>query len=170
MRKSIKALILILIFPLLLVLTVNCNASEHITKLNDLIENSIAMDGKEVTVEGEAIGEILERGNYAWINMNDSSNSIGVWIEKDSLKELTYFGNYKTQGDIVKLTGTYHRACIEHGGDVDIHCNSIKITSSGNPIERPLSIEKLWVALLLSFITILFVLYYIREVKKKVTQ
>ncbi|WP_414150707.1 hypothetical protein ACIZ62_16885 [Acetobacterium carbinolicum] len=45
-----------------------------VIELNQLVENAEAMDGKTVTV----IGEAMERGDYAWGNINDGSNAMGI--------------------------------------------------------------------------------------------
>ena len=166
MCKIAKSLGMVTFFILLISIT--CRASDTLTKLNDLIENSTAMDGKEVTVKGEVIGEELERGEYAWLNINDGSNSIGVWIKRDSIKNVKYYGDYKNSGDVVQITGIYHRACREHGGDMDLHSINFKIISSGYSYNRQISLEKMGSALLLSFLSIVLITFYI-IVKKKHT-
>ena len=165
MLKTAKTLILIINF--LLLLSSTCNASETPIKLNDLIENSIIMDGKAITVQGEVIGEALERGEYAWININDVSNSLGIWIKSDSLSDLNYYGSYKKKGDIVQITGVFHRACREHGGDIDIHCTDIAILSKGHNMEQSLSLKKLLVALILCLIVLPLSFFYIKNMKKQ---
>ena len=77
MRKRWKTLILTLF--VMSCFTVTVNAAQKIS-INDLINNTTAYDMQTVTVEGEAIGEALERGDHAWVNINDGSNAIGIWM------------------------------------------------------------------------------------------
>ena len=141
MRKSLEILILFLFS--LIIFALPCAASDNIIKLNDLIEKSNLLDNSEVTVHGEVIGEALERGKYAWLNINDTTNATGIWVKKSDIGKIQFYGDYKHSGDIVKITGVFHRACPEHGGDVDIHCTNIEIIKSGYIINESLSTGKI---------------------------
>jgi len=164
MRKNSKILILVLLFVILF--TVPCAASDNITKINDLIENSIALNNTEVTVQGEVIGEALERGKYAWINVNDTTNAIGIWVKKSDIDQIHFYGDYKHKGDIVKITGVFYKACSEHGGDVDIHCANIEIVETGYSIKEQLSPKKVIITLLLVLITTIILVVYLKLKKK----
>ena len=108
----------------------------------ELIDNAKQFDGKLVTYEGEVIGDIMMRGNYAWINVNDGKNAIGIWIDASLVKDIAYTGSYKFIGDEVEVTGILHRACAEHGGDLDIHAQAIRKIESGRRIQQRLNLEK----------------------------
>jgi len=101
------------------------------TDINALIENAKELDGKEVTVQGEAIGERMDRGDYSWVNINDGTNAIGLWIEKSEAEKITCYGTYKFKGDMVHVTGIFYRACSEHGGEADLHGGSVVIAEEG---------------------------------------
>ena len=137
MLKNTKVIMLVL--PFIAFFTVTCAAAGDITGLNDLIENSIALNGHEVTVQGEVIGEPLERGNYAWVNISDTSNAIGIWVKKSDAERISFYGDYKHKGDTVRITGEFYKACSEHGGDVDIHCKNLKIMETGHDVKYGLS-------------------------------
>ncbi len=147
MHKSIKALIVILI--LLSPLPVTAKA-ETITKTNDLIENAKTLDGQKLTIEGEAIGERMIRGDYSWVNINDGSNAIGVWLSNKEAEKIKYYGNYKNIGDTVRVTGVFYRACKEHGGEADFHATSLVVNEIGHSSNIKLSISKMIAAVLLS--------------------
>jgi len=119
-----------------------------VTPINDLINKSIQLDKNTVTIEAEVIGEVLERGDYAWINVNDKSNAIGVYLPIEMTKELTKFGDYNNIGDTVRVTGYFTRNCVEHGGELDIHATSITIIKKGTVTEHTLSKWKLSIALI----------------------
>ncbi len=101
-----------------------------------LIEEASKLDGKTVSYRGEVIGDVLNRGNYAWINVSDGKNAIGIYIPAAEAKKIQYVGRYCIVGDTVSFTGTFHRACAEHGGDLDIHTNSITIAAKGYQTEN----------------------------------
>jgi len=65
----------------------------------ELINDAKQYDGKVVTYEGEVIGDIMKRGPYAWLNISDGRNAIGIWIDSSSTKDIAYTGTYKSKGD-----------------------------------------------------------------------
>ncbi len=146
----------------LISLPVPCAASENIVKINDLIEQSVSFDNTEVTVQGEAIGEALERGEYTWININDTTNAIGIWVKSSDIDQIQFYGDYKHKGDTVKITGEFHRSCPEHGGDIDIHCTNIDIVEPGSVIKEPLSQNKVIIAVSVILITAVISAVYLK--------
>ena len=85
-----------------------------------LVEEATAFDGSIVTIEGEVVGDVMKRGSYAWVCVLDNGTAIGVWAESSSLPEGLLAGGYAFRGDIVRVTGVFHRACQEHGGDLPL--------------------------------------------------
>lgn len=163
MLKNTK--ILILIFLISISFTVTCVASDNITKINDLIEKSASLNNTEITVQGEVIGEALERGEYAWININDTTNAIGVWVKQSDADRIKFYGDYKHKGDIIKVTGVFYKSCPEHGGDVDIHSTDIEIVETGNEVTEEISHTKVLVTAVL-FITMLIIFRLFRHKNK----
>jgi len=125
----------------------------------ELINNAKQYDGKTVTYQGEAIGDIMTRGEYAWLNLNDGYTAIGVWVKKTGLKDVAYLGSYRAKGDIIEVNGIFNRSCPEHGGDLDIHAQKIKKILPGGPSFSKLSGKKFYIGLSLTLI-VLF-LYFI---------
>ena len=119
----------------------NCYAEEAISSA-DLINNAKEYDAKTVMYKGEVIGDIMARKEFAWINVNDGVNAIGIWLDKNLAGDILYAGSYKSRGDIVEVKGIFHRACIEHGGDMDIHCQALARIESGAVIKEELDIAK----------------------------
>ena len=116
----------------------------------ELINHAKDYDGKVVVYSGEVIGDIMVRGKYAWINVFDGKTAIGIWLDKDLAKEIIYTGTYKSKGDAVEISGIFHRACLEHGGDLDIHAQSLSKTFGGASLSEPFNNGKRNTALLLS--------------------
>lgn len=159
MEKYIRAVIfsLILLFP--------SAAAEASTtySINDLIENAIILDGEKVTITAEAIGEKMERKEGTWVNVNDGTNAIGVWMDKLTADRIGYFGDYSHKGDTLRITGTFSRACLVHGGEPDIHAEMLEIVKSGEEIIHRVSPAKAIWASILSIAATPFALYFIRQ-------
>jgi hypothetical protein len=97
------------------------------------------------------------RGQYAWVNINDGQNAIGIWTTGALIKNITYKGSYGFKGDAVEIMGKFNRSCPEHGGDLDIHAQSIRKVTSGKQIFESLDFNKIKIALIL--LGIVFLLY-----------
>jgi hypothetical protein len=54
-------------------------------------------------------------------------------------KKISLVGGYGKKGDNVRVEGVFHRACPEHGGDLDIHAGSVTVLSTGARVAMPLS-------------------------------
>jgi len=103
---------------------------------NTLINNSSFYDGKMVVFEGEIIGEIMRRGNYSWININDGANAIGIYIPTSETAKIKFAGKHNVKGDIIRVEGILNARCQEHGGDLDIHADKIEIVKKGYVLEE----------------------------------
>lgn len=164
MFKIFKTLIFVIFFVSIFT---NVSSAEEYTNYNDLIENGKTLDGKIVEVKGEAIGEPMKRGDFTWVNINDGSTAMGIWMKNEDARKIKTFGNYKYKGDIIKISGIFRRACNEHGGDMDIHEESLTIEEKGYKVERAMDDSKVLKALVLSASTlVLFVVYYMKRLKE----
>lgn len=108
----------------------------------ELISNAGRYNGETVVFEGEIIGDIMLRGSYAWINVNDGNNALGVWVKNEMLRGIRYGGSYSQRGDKIEVIGLFNRSCIEHGGDIDIHASSVKVIQPGGVNIRELDQHK----------------------------
>lgn len=134
----IKAQIFCILIGLLS--AINCYAQA--ISSTELINNAKQYDTKTVIFEGEVIGDVMERGEYAWVNVNDGDNAIGVWMSKDLSKTIIYTGSFKSKGDVVEVTGTFHRSCLVHGGDLDIHAQGMRRINSGRALAEKINTGK----------------------------
>ncbi|KPK98723.1 MAG: hypothetical protein AMJ95_02885 [Omnitrophica WOR_2 bacterium SM23_72] len=108
----------------------------------DLIKNAWEYDGKTVVYEGEVIGDIMRRKEFAWVNVKEGKSAIGIWVPHALLQDVAYSGSYKSKGDTVKVRGIFHRACPEHGGDLDIHAEALSVTSRGRTVTERMNLDK----------------------------
>lgn len=129
----------------------------------DLVEQPKRFDGRDLTFQGEAIGEAMKRPNGTWLHLNDDAymyanveegtplqgynSGMPVWVPTDLALQVTTFGDYKHEGDVVEVTGRYNAACAQHGGDTDIHATELKVLARGHVAEDPVRGWKLWLAL-----------------------
>jgi len=119
-----------------------CTCFAQSVSSSELINNAKQYDTKIVSFQGEVIGDIMKRGNYAWVNLNDGNNAIGIWMSESLAKQITYAGSFKSKGDIIAVEGVFHRACLEHGGDLDIHAQAIRKIGSGAVVVEKSSVGK----------------------------
>jgi len=141
--------------------TLNCFAQP--ISSTELINNAKLYDGKTVVYEGEAIGDIMVRGQFAWVNLNDGKNAIGIWLGKDLTTDILYTGSYKAKGDWIEVVGVFNRACAQHGGDLDLHAKSIRKTSPGRQTPERLNLGKRNLVLVL--LGILCLVWILRQLK-----
>lgn len=134
---------------------------------SELIKDAKQYDGKNVTYQGEVVGDIMIRGEFAWLNINDGSNAIGAWTKKELISDIQYIGSYQAKGDVLEVSGIFNRSCPEHGGDLDIHVESVRILKSGISVEHAINNKEIKVALGLSCMMILVWLLYLRTKKQQ---
>lgn len=136
----------------------------------DLIDAPKRHDGTEVTFTGEAIGEAMVRGKVAWLHLNDDSyyiknveegaelggynTGMPVWLSAEDARRVTHFGDYKHEGDIVRVRGVFNAACAEHGGDMDIHAGSLEVITPGHAVVDPVHPDKVVWAVGLSLLAV----------------
>ena len=119
----------------ILLLPIPANAAIQSVTSTELIEEASTLDERTVSYGGEVIGDILQHGDYAWISVSDGANSISCYIPASEADKIEHIGKYRIVGDTVQLTGTFHRDCAEHGGDMDIHADTIIIMETGHTVE-----------------------------------
>ena len=162
MAKNFKTIVLI--FILVFAFPIMTKAKEY-SNYNDLIENSKSIDNSKIILKGEAIGEAMNRGKYSWVNISDGSTAMGIWLESGEAKDIKNFGKYGHKGDILEVTGTFNRACSEHGGDMDVHAISVKIIDAGGSVAIPISSNKKIISLMFAVITLTLILLYKKYTK-----
>jgi hypothetical protein len=136
-----------------------------------LIENPAPWNGKAVLFTGEAIGEVMVRGEMAWIHCNDDvymwknleegaplggfNSGQAIWLPAAEARKIAFFGDYKHEGDVVTARGVFNSACNEHGGDMDIHAAELTIVKPGHPVPHLPNRQRAMIALALLFVSLL---------------
>ncbi|MDI6870565.1 MAG: DNA-binding protein [Bacillota bacterium] len=103
----------------------------------ELIGEARRHDGREVVYRGEVVGDVMRRGRWAVINLHDGSNALGVWLPARLAGEIELTGRYGVTGDTVEVRGSFHRACPVHGGDLDLHAESLTVVERGKRERLP---------------------------------
>lgn len=147
----------------LLIFSLQLSAAEPVVSSTELIENSNQYDKKTVLYQGEAIGDIMNRGDFAWINVSDGSNVIGIWLPVNMAEKIQYLGRYGVEGDTILISGVYYKACPEHGGDLDIHASSIEIVKSGQVIEWDHNYQKSFLYAGVFVLAIMFIVFIFKK-------
>lgn len=122
---------------------------QEVVHIGDLVAGAKDADGKLVSIQGEAIGDLMGRGDHVWLNVLEEGTAVGVWLTRDQARLVHNLGRYGREGDRVLVVGNFHRACGEHGGDLDIHAVSLRILRQGVPVEHAADGTRLWVGLAL---------------------
>lgn len=148
-NKIIRLSILVLCIFFSFIISVD--AEEY--TLNDLIEKGKELNGKQVVISGEAIGEPLNRGENTWVNINDKTNAMGVYMNTNYSNKIITYGGFNKIGDIIKVSGVFNRACEEHGGDMDIHALNVDILENGKKLDDKVPVYKIVLCFILIIIT-----------------
>lgn len=136
------------------------DATLPLVSADQLIDNAAQWDGKKVKFQGEVIGDIMPRGDYVWINVLDGSSAIGIWLSKSLVPQISFTGQYFAKGDKVEIHGIMHRACQEHGGDLDLHADYAAILEQGGVVSHPIEHDRLWWGIALSVVCILSTVFW----------
>lgn len=122
-----------------------------------LIDSAKTYDEHQVEITGELIGDVMVRGDHAWISILDEGTAISAWIATSMLPSNATIGGYAKRGDIVKLRGGFHRACPDHGGDLDIHATRLELVTKGASVDHPVKASVIVLSLTLLAIGVILV-------------
>ncbi len=157
-----QSIILILLFVL-----INTAAAVDLISSGELVEKSNFYNGKTILFRGEVIGEVMVREEGAWLNINDdaycqgSSKLMGynsgqsIWAKAEDVKIIKTCGDYFHTGDVVEITGVFNRACKKHGGDMDIHAQTVTLIQPGKKIEHSIKPWKILASIILFFLIVI---------------
>jgi hypothetical protein len=138
MRNFLKIVFIIIL--LTCIVPVAAQAQGAMVSSTDLIENAKDYDGQSVVFEGEAIGDLMIRGDMAWVNVSDGNNAVGIWMTVAQTKDINRLGDYSRKGDRLRIQGVFNRACALHGGDFDIHATSVEVIEHGVPVDHTIKL------------------------------
>ena len=135
------------ILTLILVLAMPAAAIAAPLTAAEILDQRARLDGQQVTLMGEVIGDVLhaDEGDV-WLSVLSDGIALGVYIPAEMASAVNVLGDYQHKGDTVLVMGEFRRACIQHGGDMDIHATAIEVISPGFVIEHPIQFWKFGLA------------------------
>lgn len=149
MRRMTGLLAIFVVLAALLLMPLTAHAIPVRVDTTALSQADPDLDGRTVRFTGEAIGETLRADSRTrWVNVLEDGVAIGVVAPNAMLEPIDGFGDWSRRGTIVEVTGVFNVACPQHGGDLDVHAQEIRILEPSKPIERPVQPAKAAVAAL----------------------
>ncbi len=109
-------------------------------------------DGALVHYRGEVVAGVLERGQRAWVHLNDDvyalqagpladhrtalggNAGIAVSIPIEVAEAITFTGGATARGDIIEVTGRFLRADPADGGGPTIQADGARVAEVGRPV------------------------------------
>ncbi|MBC7248126.1 MAG: hypothetical protein H5T73_10155 [Actinobacteria bacterium] len=154
MRRSLAAACALLILALLPCLAASQAWAEGGGREVDsrtLLQDWESYDGEEVVFRGEAVGDVMRRGEFAWVMVNDDhyslralheagelrggNSGLGVWMPAEEAEKIGGLGRHGSLGDFIEVRGVFHADCGEHGGEFDIHALSVRVIEPGREVD-----------------------------------
>lgn len=122
---------------------------------SELYDCPASHDRQLVTFEGEAVGALLARDGGAWTQLNDDvyagdlgplpshrdfrggNAGVGVFLPADLAEQIEHVGGPHRRGDIVAVTGTFHRVDPTTNEIAVIRAVTATVRTPGEPIDHP---------------------------------
>jgi hypothetical protein len=162
--KKLSAAMVVVVLVVLLLAPASVTAEQApLLSTNDLVENSYAWDGKTVSFKGEVLQDLMARKDGTWMNLSDGNNvAMGVFVPKDVVMPvIDHTESYRTIGDVVLITGVFHRTCVQHEGETDIHATSVTVVTPGSTRANPIQLDRVvWFLVLVGLLGLAMWLYY----------
>lgn len=162
--KRLLVVLVVIALAVLNIAPVVANAEQPpVLSTNDLVENSYKWDGKTVSFKGEVLEDLMERKDGLWMNLSDGNNTaMGVFVPKGiAMPFIDHTESYRTVGDVVLITGVFHRTCIQHEGETDIHATSVTVVTPGSVRANPIHSDRVVLfAVLVVLLGVVLWLYY----------
>lgn len=141
--------------------------AENQVTVAELLNNKEQFDGQQITLNVEAIGDLMKRGDVYVVNGLDETGAIGIWLNEDDANEITKLGSYQSTGDMIRVEGIYHYNCNEHGGDTDIHAERLEREKPGFDVVRKVDKNKKIAFLSTTLVLLMMGSYYYFGILKR---
>ena len=163
MKGRVAACVAVTMLLLALVPSQTLAEEPPLVTTTQLVEQSATWDGKTVSFKGEVLEDVLARADGTWLNLSDGNNTaMGIFVPKTvSMPTISWTEDYRTIGDTVLVTGVFHRACVEHEGETDIHALSVVVVRQGSTKENPIHRDRVvWLIVLALALAVVMWFYY----------
>jgi hypothetical protein len=127
-----------------------------------------AFDGLRVTYAGELIGELLPRRGGVWVQVNDDpyaldvgpigahidqhgfNTGLAVWLPDGLHEQVEGVGRFERRGDVVLLSGVFHRADPADGGGSTLRADTLEVLATSVEVPEPFHLLQAVVAAVLA--------------------
>lgn len=164
--KRLLAALIVISLAILIIRPVPASAGQPpLLSTTELVENSYKWDGKMVSFKGEILQDLMVRKDGTWMNLSDGDNTaMGVFVPKGvAMPVISHTEGYRTVGDVVLITGVFHRACVQHEGETDIHAVSVTVVQIGSTKANPIQPGRVIALVILSVLLGLVMWLYYRK-------
>lgn len=121
-----------------------------------LVREGGTYDGREIAIEGEAVGDVMVRGSYAWINVRSPEDvALGVIVTPDQARRILRTGDYFHAGDHLRVTGTFHRFAPRYGGETCVVAREMTVARKGFATPHPVARRRMRAASILAALTVI---------------
>jgi hypothetical protein len=162
--KRLCVVLTVVVLAVLIVAPVAVSAGQpSLLSTTELVEGSYKWDGKTVSFKGEVLQDLMMREDGIWMNLSDGNNTaMGVFVPKGvAMPVISYAEDYRTAGDVVFITGVFHRACVQHDGETDIHAVSVTVLTPGFTKANPIHLDRVvWLVVLAGLLGLVMWFYY----------
>lgn len=142
--------------------------AEDLIPIADLVNKGRRYDQQKVSIEGEAVGDIMVRGNGSWVNVLGPDGAvIGVFCPGDLAGQVRRLGDYFHRGDMIRVSGTMYRFSPLFGGETCIVADGISVLNAGTTIAHPLAPLRIMVSIATAIGSITSVLLYRRVIRRE---
>jgi hypothetical protein len=124
-----------------------------------LVREGKRYDGMEIEIEGEAVGDVMLRGTYAWVNIRSSEDvALGIVVTPDQARRISRTGDYFHAGDRLRVTGTFYRFAPRYGGETCVVAREMRVVREGSATPHPAARRRVRAAIsLMAFAILLFI-------------
>lgn len=138
----------------------------------ELLECPDRFDGRRVSYVGEVVGDVLERGDGAWVLMNDDAyalelgpltahgrfrgynSGVSVWLDGDLAELADEPGRAGRRGDVLEVRGVVRRADPADGGGLTIRAAEGELVAHARELETPVHVLQAIVAGVLAVVAL----------------
>jgi len=162
--NRLRVVLTVVALAVLIVAPIPASAGQpSLLSTTELVEDSYKWDGKTVSFKGEVLQDLMVREDGTWMNLSDDNNTaMGVFVPKDvPVPVISHTEDYRTVGDVVLITGVFHRTCAQHEGETDIHAVSVTVLTPGSSKANPIRRDRVvWLIVLAGLLGLVMRLYY----------
>ena len=160
----VLTVVMVMVLTVVMVTPVPSSAAQPpLLSTNELVEDSYKWDGKTVSFKGEILQDLMVRKDGTWMNLSDGNNTaMGVFVPRDVVMPvISRTEDYRTVGDIMLISGVFHRVCVQHEGETDIHATSVTVLTPGSTKENPIHLDRMvWFVVLAGLLGLVIWFYY----------